>query len=483
MSRNRVIYQSKALFIAPNATGVQLWASGAPTAVAAKNQLESGVGLAGLSGYGGTGLLYKLDRVQNCNFNFTINRQDVNEFGKLARIGTIVNEPPTVTLDYSYYITDGLNERLMGFNFGGTFPAGTAGLSKNGAPVWDTAMVSGAGAVSGFLSESQGQNYYILTVDEGEDVVGASVGANSSTDSVIAIGNGFVTNYQFTASVGDVPTASVTVEGFNIKSDVGNSTPGVGYSGTSPAIYNGSATTPATRITGYNKYYKIDAAKIGTTAGTGAATVTALRPGDIVLTVPNASAAGEDTFVNVADIGSNAVNIQSFGFSVPLARTTLSRLGALFGYNRVVNVPLNMDLTINALVNELAPSKDLFNVLCGTQANKEFTITLNQCADVGQTPTAKIAYNFRGAILTSENHTQDIGGNETVDLTYSIQIGGANDSSNGLFMSGSYTTGTNMSLESGYALPLGDTSVGTAYYSGLGFTIANFYKIGSERNY
>ena len=94
MSRNRVIYQSKALFIAPNSTGVQLWASGAQTAAAAKNQPELGSAAAGLSGYNGTGLLYKLDRVQNCNFNFTINRQDVNEFGKLARIGTIVNEPP-----------------------------------------------------------------------------------------------------------------------------------------------------------------------------------------------------------------------------------------------------------------------------------------------------------------------------------------------------------------------------------------------------
>lgn len=475
MSRNRVIYQSKALFIAPNSTGVQLWAAGATTADAAKNQPESGSAAAGLSGYNGTGLLYKLDRVQNCNFNFTINRQDVNEFGKLARIGTIVNEPPTVTLDYSYYITDGLNERLMGFNFGGTT------TSTAGAPAWDTAMISGAGAISGFLSETQGQNYYILTVDEGEDVVGASIG--SSTDSVIAIGNGFVTNYQFTASVGDVPTASVTVEGFNIKSDVGGGTAGVGYSGSSPAVYNGTANSPATRITGYNKYYKINAAQIGSTAGTGAATVTALRPGDIVLSVPNASAANEDTFVNVADIGTSAINIQSFGFTVPLARTTLSRLGSLFGYNRVVNVPLNMDITINALVNELAPNKDLFNVLCGTQPTKEFTITLNQCADVGQNPTPKISYNFRGAILTSENHTQDIGGNETVDLTYSIQIGGANDSTNGLFMSGSYTTGTNMYLESGYALPSNDPSQGTPYYSGLGYTIANFYKIGSARNY
>ena len=472
MSRNRVIYQSKALFIAPNATGVQLWATGSDTADLAKSRQESGNAVAGTSTYNGTGLLYKLDRVQNCNFNFTINRQDVNEFGKLARIGTIVNEPPTVTLDYSYYITDGLNERLMGFNFGGTFPAGTPGLYKNGAPAFDTAMVSGANAMSGFLTETQGQNYYILTVDEGEDVVGATIGSASSTDSIISIGNGFVTNYQFTASVGDVPTASVTVEGFNIKSDITNGVAGVGYSGSSPAIYNGSVTAPVSRITGYNKFFKINAAQLGSVAGTGAATVTALRPGDIVLSLPSHSAANEASFVNVADLGTNAINIQSFGFSVPLARTTLSRLGAMFGYNRVVNVPLNMDLTINALVNEVAGSKDLFNVLCGNQTTKEFTITLNQCSDsgVGLSPAAKIAYNFRGAILTSENHTQDIGGNETVDLTYSIQIGGSNDSTNGLFMSGSYTTGTNPTLSNSYP-------------NGLSGLLQDFYKIGSGRNY
>ena len=34
MSRNRIIYQSKALFIGPNSTGVQTWASGAATAAA-----------------------------------------------------------------------------------------------------------------------------------------------------------------------------------------------------------------------------------------------------------------------------------------------------------------------------------------------------------------------------------------------------------------------------------------------------------------
>ncbi len=452
MSRNRIIYQSKALFIGPNSTGIQTWPSNWATVAEAKTGAATEEQITG-----GTGLLYKLDRVQNCNFNFTINRQDINEFGKLARLATIANEPPTVTLDFSYYLTDGLNERLLGFNFGGSE------IGKAGAPDWDNQMASGASALSGFLRETQGQNYYILTVDEGEDVVGSTVGAN---DSVVAIGNGFLTEYAFTASVGEVPTANVTIEGFNIKSDVGQT--GVfGYKGSSPAI--DVSTSPASRLTGYNRYYKINSAQIASAAGTGAATVPALRPGDIVLSSTSSSAASEDPMVQVTNFGDNSVRVQSFGFTVPLTRTVLSRLGTLFGYNRVVQVPLNMDVTINALVNELV-SKDMFDVLCGTQPSKDFTITLKKCADVGEPSEAKLAFTFRGAILTSENHSTDIGGNETVDLTYSIQIGGANDNSNGLFMSGSYESGSNPTLND-------------AYPYGLTGLLQDFYGIGTARNY
>jgi hypothetical protein len=475
MSRNRIIYQSKALFIGPNSTGMQTWPSGAPLPASydltatgyaalannAKSFARTGdsTNLTGPQVVNGTGLLYKLDRVQNCNFNFTINRQDINEFGKLARIATIANEPPTVTLDFSYYLTDGLNERLMGFNFGGSL------TGNAGAPSWDTQMVSGASALSGFLRETQGQNYYILTVDEGEDVVGAS--PTSSTDSIVAIGNGFLTEYAFTASVGEVPTANVTIEGFNIKSDVGQNG-AFGYTGSNPAI--DTSASPASRITGYNKYYKINAAQIATDAGTGAATVSALRPGDIVLSSVSTDKTAEDPMVQVTNFGDDSVRVQSFGFTIPLTRTVLSRLGTLFGYNRVVQVPLNMDVTINALVNELV-SKDMFDVLCGDQPKKDFTITLKKCADTTDTSAeSKLAFTFRGAILTSENHSTDIGGNETVDLTYSIQIGGANDNENGIFMSGSYNTG-NAALNAAYP------------YLGLSGLLTNFYGIGTARNY
>jgi len=198
MARNRVIYQSQALFIAPSSTGVQVsgvLANGL-TATATPFTPESSGSLAS-----GISLLKKMDRIQNCNFNFSINRQDINEFGKLARLDSIVMESPTVSLDFSYYVTDGFNERLLGFN----------SYSAN-----DTNTIENVQAISGLLNDLQGNNYYILTVDEGEDVV---LGTLSPSSSIVAIGNGFISEYGFEASVGAIPTANITVEAFNIKSD------------------------------------------------------------------------------------------------------------------------------------------------------------------------------------------------------------------------------------------------------------------------
>jgi hypothetical protein len=425
MARNRVIYQSQALFIAPSSTGVQV--SGVDTAGTGLETSpfapESTGALAS-----GISLLKKMDRIQNCNFNFTINRQDINEFGKLARIDSIVMEAPTVGLDFSYYVTDGYNERLLGFNITG---------------VTDTNIANGAQAISGLLADLQGNNYYILTVDEGEDVVGGTL-APSST--IVGIGNGFISEYSFEASVGAIPTASVTVEAFNIKSDATEipvtltsaaapATSVVGanivtITGNSPAI--DLFAQPATKLTSVGAAYKLDYSRaftgaIGNDAGvnftgftTGVSTVSALRPGDIVLSLGTSRG-----MTKLSD-----AHIQSFSFTLPLSRTILQRLGNTFGFARVVDVPINMDVTISAIVSELQ-DKNLFDAL--VSQNNDLSITLKDSSS-----NNKIRYDIKSALLQSETYSENLGDNQTVDLTYSVQIGGANDTTAGLFMSGSY---------------------------------------------
>ena len=441
MARNRVIYQSQALFIAPSATGVQVSGTTGPNVGGAPtiNPLTTGELASGIS------LLKKLDRIQNCNFNFTINRQDINEFGKLARIDSIVMEAPTVGLDFSYYITDGYNERLLGFNI--------TGFKADGTTFIDTNIANGAQAISGLLSDLQGNNYYILTVDEGEDVVGGTLTPSST---IVGIGNAFISEYSFEAAVGAIPTASVTVEAFNIKSDASESVlteigePGLGDAGGTIVCITGNSPAidlfakPATKLTSVRNGYKLDYSRnytgaIGTAAGvnftgftTGASNVSALRPGDIILTLPSS-----EGLTNL----SNA-HIQSFSFTLPLSRTILQRLGNTFGFARVIDVPINMDLTINAIVSELR-DENLFDILA-SPAKQDFSIFLRDSAS-----NRKIGYTIKGAILQSETYSENIGDNQTVDLTYTVQVGGANDTTAGLFMSGSYASSLD-SITSGF---------------------------------
>ena len=54
----------------------------------------------------------------------------------------------------------------------------------------------------------------------------------------------------------------------------------------------------------------------------------------------------------------------------------------------------------------------------------------------GSSPTG-ISYTLKGALLESESYSSAIGDNKSVDLTWSVQVGGPTDTKNGVFISGS----------------------------------------------
>ena len=89
MARNRIIYQSEALF-AGQRTGV--------TDTHTPGEIK------------------QLHRVQSANYSFNITRSDVNQFGELAAIDRVVLDTPTVSLDYSYYLANFANEENLGFH-------------------------------------------------------------------------------------------------------------------------------------------------------------------------------------------------------------------------------------------------------------------------------------------------------------------------------------------------------------------------------
>jgi hypothetical protein len=383
-NRNRVIYQSEGLFVNDNASS-----TGAANAE-------------------------QLGRVQSANYSFTINRQDVNQFGDLARIDSLVLDPPTVSLDFSYYLTDGFNERALGFFVQNSGSTGTnrginAGSNTEG------------NFASGHLTANSGVNLYIVTSPDGEDLnkgISGQGEAIDASDTVIGIGNCYVSDYSLDLSVGSLPTVSVTMEGANMRSTSD------GSSIINPAI-NQEDGTAATDTPQAGKILLPNPTENGGITGVeGEAPITALRPGDVSVSLANV--AGES--LAVID-GAAGAHIQSVSVGLPLSRSPIQRLGSKFPFARDVDFPVDISMSVSAIMND-THSANLVDILNSGVQTVSFAVN-----DPDGT-TAAIRGTLKGAKLDSESFSSSIGSNKTVDLTFSTQVGGPNDTTNGFFMSG-----------------------------------------------
>ena len=378
MARNRVIYQSEALYVSKNI-----------------NSTTSGEHA-------------QLKRVQSANYNFSIERQDVNQFGQLARIDALVLKSPTVALDFTYYPTDGYNEKALGFYV-------------------QTGNMTEANFASGQMGGSSGQNFYIITAEEGSDLNTLAGASALSGKSAIAIGNGFLSNYTFNASVGNLPTASVSIEGLNIKSST--------ISGTSNGDTGNFVPSPTiSPVLGTELGYT--GRLVSPTEATGTTQTTALRPGDLTISFGDYTGSTATGSPLAALAGNDGINIQSVSLTLPLSRTPIERLGSKFAFARVVDFPIVSTLNVSAILNEIQ-SKSLAQML-DDNSKREITLTIKK---PGQTANAMV-FKFKGSQLQSESFSSSIGANKTVDLVFQTQVGGPTDTSNGIYLSGSYAEAT-----------------------------------------
>lgn len=355
----------------------------------------------------GSGNHAQLRRVQSANYGYEIARTDVLQFGNLARIDSIITQTPTVNLDFSYLLGDGYNERVLGFHV-----ANSGGLGEGNF-------------ASGAVTDVSGRNFHVLTASEGIDLNSEVGAAALSGKGVISIGNAYISNYSVSASVGDLPTVSVTVEGLNNSSQTyvcNGATTGI----VSPAIAPESG-VPLSLATGTRLPLP--------TPSTGNGIPTCLRPGDISMSfgdLTSSSSTKTAPMANVDMSSTNSINIQSFELSLPLSLSPIERLGSKFAFARVVDFPVTVTLSVDAIVNEIT-ARNLAQMIEDTTDN-DITISIRK---PGSTEVA-IQYTLKGAKLDSESYTSDIGSNKSVSMQYSAQLAGPNSLDKGVFCSGAF---------------------------------------------
>ena len=365
-NRNRIISQSQAVFVGPTpATGTH------------------------------SGNIKQLHRIQSADYGFSVRRQEISQFGVLAPIDRVALDPPTVDLSFSYLSVDVANETNIGFT-----------TNQN------------TSVLSGILSKSSDEkNYFILTVPEGNDADDFSAGSGS----VIGIGNGFINSYSIEGSVGNFPTASVKVEGLNMKgyaSGIGQPIPAVNPQ-------NGN------EITGVN--FTLPGAVSGYSGQ-----ATALRPGDITLDLGSAA-----LFIDLSGI-----SIQSFNCSFDLNRESIKAIGYKYSRSKEVQFPINVNFNVDVLAGDLTTGS-ISSILCDEQKyDASITMKLPDCAGTGDVAVKLTLKNIK---LESQQYKGSIGPAQSIAIQWVGQIGGPQDLANGLYLSG--VTGVSASVGTGTLAP------------------------------
>lgn len=370
--RTRLIFQNSSIFTSP-----------------AGQSGNTATGAFYSSGNSGNSFIGQISRVQNAELSVGINRTDVNIFGQLNRIDAEVLNPPSISMNFGYLLTDGQNENVLGF-----------------------AAKGGASFVSGLLTKtSDAKNYFVSYSPQGIDDDGYAV--NNQRDS-IGIGNAFITNYSINASVGQPVTAAVSVEGLNI----------VAYTGNNQA-HN---TTPAVDPVSSNRITAWTFALPVASPQTGANSISMIKPGDITLSIPTTAG-----FLTQAS-GAYGANIQSFSLSIPIGRNRIQKLGAPFGISSEIQFPVDCQLSVQALQTDVqAASLDQF-ICTDTPVNLAINMRQPSCQGTGLTA---VNIGFNAAYLVSQSIGQSIGGDATVSWVFSSQLSGPT-SLDGIVFSGSY---------------------------------------------
>lgn len=333
---------------------------------------------------------------------WTYERAPINIIGKLAPLTRDTTDNPTVSVPFSYYLTDFQNESFLGFD-----------IQTNTVEV---------GALSGILTKAPGKdekNYFILVTPEGVDATTRS-GALAN-EYVLGIGNAFITNYSIEASVGDYPTASLTIEGYNLRGQAGNT--GVVQLPVSN-WFSSPAINPTTSlsITGDATNFRLPVGSIGHSSKPFV-----LKPGDITVDLQS-NATG--LFANT---DTASFNVQSFNVSFDLARDPIQSLGSRYARSRELTFPIDVNFTVEALAGDLKVA-NLRDFVCNPLAQTA-TISMKKpdCANAGQVQ-AKIT--LKGLTLQSEAFSIDAGDNQSVSLTWLGSIGAPDDTVNNIFFSG-----------------------------------------------
>ena len=272
-----------------------------------------------------------LIRVQSMDYGFSHQAVDIKAVGSdklVTRNGqSPIVRAPDVNCNIEYLFAEGQNEIAAGLHVG-----------KDGS------------ILKNFLETSSTDDINILTVashqDDHKDLVFLGNESDFEDYNVIGIGNAFLMNYGYNASVGALPTSTLSYAGSNMKYDAYS----VSNRPTLPAVKLGVNNTESSEQVVLHP----DQMRDGSHDRDGHGyvfdehfnpEVSTTKPGDIKLTITKKSGGRGGASLDSVDAA-----VQNISIDLPIPRQDIYGMGSNYVFNRKLKLPVIGQLSVDMVL-------------------------------------------------------------------------------------------------------------------------------------
>ena len=347
--------------------------------------------------------LRSLKLLQAASFDFSISRNEIKQIGSHKLSARKLTQQPNVGLSFSYFLHDGRNEHILGFNTAGN-----------------------AAFLSGIQETGQDRNFFFGVTKQQSDQF--NFASNFAGIDVLSFGNCFCTNYSVEASVGSFPLVSLDYVASNVKFDTNIS----GDYDPSGQFW-GSGITPAINLqdgTKNNEWrYLIrsgdhNAGGVGDLSNSMPTGINYIKPSDIDVHLANPNIGG------IKFSGEKTAHVNSVSINIPITRRDLFGLGSNYVYDRKPQFPSLGQISIEATASEFdagkyvtASNSDLgagLRDIFVHDENYDMEVIFNE-TDSDSHKTPRVSMRIYDAKLQSQSFSQGIGGSMNVNAVFTFE--------------------------------------------------------------
>ena len=418
MLKNRVLYNTQGLYIGPSpATGYHFINDVGQLNNITDNQ------------YNNFNLIKKINRVTNFNYNITIPREEFKQLGKSKIADNTILNSPTVEVNFEYYLNGITNEVRMGWNVNHEFtedvrsgeliyPDNFSTFIFSGLNTYDTNKQPDVSPFWPGTNRSSKNLFLTITYGQNEDEVTRRLSSNevfSRQANVISFGDGYMTSYDTSCSVGETPKAKIGFICDNVIFYTGSS--GVGI----PAI------NPKTRENYDNIKFVLPEEPVPND-------ISIVLPSEITIDIQQT---GNQSNIDMKDITGfgvafNDIKIQSYSIGMKFDRENMNSLGYKAPASRRINFPVPINLTVSAMVGD----ESVANLVNQIRQDDKYNITLKMKDRFSDAYILR--YDFRKSALQSYDYSSSIQQDRRLNMTFKVNVT-PDDLTEGFFVSGQLT--------------------------------------------